>query len=200
MIWLKENQSIVGCVPSLKRTYSEKEIRQMSKYNCYPGWSELSKFVMKIQGIGFLYDGGFSDKYKVGAQRLVDICFDFDFECFLFPSDLYLIQIFDVFENLTLYKLEELSEKEIKKELSQAKKKLERLVSVKTLFNIDKDFSNTLRVAERSFTNLSNLQKLLIKKGYILEKSQLFANIDESTMKKIYDERETNTILEMRED
>ena len=34
MIWLKENHSLIGYVPILKKEYSEKNIREMSEYSC----------------------------------------------------------------------------------------------------------------------------------------------------------------------
>ncbi len=80
MIWLKENQKLAGYVPILKKDYNEKEIRQMSEYHCYQGWSALSRFVMKIQGIEFVCHYGFADSLIVETKRLVDIVFNFDFE------------------------------------------------------------------------------------------------------------------------
>lgn len=200
MIWLKENHSLVGYVPILKKEYSEKNIREMSEYSCYEGWSNLSELVMKIQGIEFLYYGGFNNHYRVETQRIVDIKFDFGFECFLLQTDprmeKYRSQIFDVFENLTLYKVEELSEEKIKESISQVKHTIEQLVSIRTLSNIDYDISNLMNYAKRSATNLSNLQKMFEDKGYILS-HDLFANINKTISKKIYTKRRTKTILEM---
>ncbi len=200
MIWLKENHSLIGYVPILKKEYSEKNIREMSEYSCYEGWSRLSMLVMKIQGIEFSYNGGFNNHYRVETQRLADIRFDFDFECFLLPSDSrmekYRSQIFDVFENLTLYKVEEHSEEEIKESIAQVKHTLEQLVSTKTLSAIDYDISNFIAYAESSAINLSNLQKMFQDKGYLLS-HDIFANINKTLSKKIYTKRRTKTILEM---
>ena len=68
MIWLKENHSLIGYVPILKKEYSEKNIREMSENSCYEGWSRLSMLVMKIQGIEFSYNGGFNNHYRVETQ------------------------------------------------------------------------------------------------------------------------------------
>lgn len=154
----------------------------------------------KIQGIEFSYNGGFNNHYRVETQRLADIRFDFDFECFLLPSDSrmekYRSQIFDVFENLTLYKVEEHSEEEIKESIAQVKHTLEQLVSTKTLSAIDYDISNFIAYAESSAINLSNLQKMFQDKGYLLS-HDIFANINKTLSKKIYTKRRTKTILEM---
>ncbi len=200
MIWLKENHILVGYVPTLKKEYSEQDIREMSKYSCYQGWSRLSKLVMQIQGIGFEYNGGFSNHYRVETQRLVDICFNFDFECFLLPTDprmeKYRSQIFEVFENLTLYKVEQHSKEEIKEKIAQIKHTLEQLVSIKTLSGIDYDISVYIRSAESSFSNLCKLQKMFEDKGTPLS-HDIFANINKTLSKKIYTKRRIKTILEM---
>lgn len=199
MIWLKENHSLVGYVPILKKEYSEENIREMSEYHYYGDWSALSILVMEIQGIEFSYYGGFSNHYRVKTQRLVDICFGFGFECFVFPSapkmEKYISQIFDVFENLTLYKVEEHSEKELKERIAQIKHTLEQLVSTKTLSAIDFDISDLIDDAESSATNLSNLQKIFEDKGYLLS-HDIFANINKTLSKKIYKKRKTKAILE----
>lgn len=201
MIWLKENQKLVGYVPILEKEYNKIEIREMSEYHCYQGWSKLSEFIMQIQGIEFECYYGFADFSITEVQRLVDISFCFDFECFLqdnFKMNIYIGQIFDVFQNLTLYKVRELSEKEAKEEIAQAKKLLEGLISIKTLSNIDEDFLSIKSIAENSSNNLSNLQEMFENKGYTLDKLHLFANIDESITKKIYKKRKAKTRLEMR--
>ena len=201
MIWLKENHSLVGYVPILKKEYSEENIREMSEYHCYSGWSVLSSLVMNIQGIEFSYYGSSSDHYRVKTQRLVDICFGFNFECFTLPSDprmkKYISQIFDVFENLTLYKVEEHSEEEIKEQIAQIKHSLEHLISSKTLSAIDSDISYRIDDAEISATNLSNLQKIFEDKGYLLS-HDIFANINKTISKKIYRKRKTKTILDWK--
>lgn len=202
MIWLKENHSLVGYVPILKKEYSEENIREMSEYNCYSGWSLLSILVMKIQGIEFSYYGGYSNHYRVKTQRLVDICFGFDFECFSLPSDprmeKYISQIFDVFENLTLYKVEEHSEEEIKERVAQIKHTLEHLVLPKTLSAINSDISYLIDYdAKSSATRLSELQKMFKDKGYLLS-HDIFANINKILSKEIYNERKTKTILDWK--
>lgn len=200
MIWLKENSNFVGYVPILKKKYSEEKIREMSKYSCYQGWSSLSRLVMKIQGIGFEYHCVPCDHYKFNAQRLVDIRSDFSFECFLLPSEPkmehYRSQIFEVFENLTLYKVEEHSEEEIKENIAQAKHSLKHFVSDKTLLTIDYNVSDFFEDTNRTIANLSKLQKMFESKGYMLT-YDLFADIDKALAKQIYEERVTKTVLEM---
>lgn len=207
MIWLKENQKLVGYVPILEKEYEEMEIREMSKYHCYSGWSKLSEFVMKIQGIEFVYYYGIDETTITDlteVQRLVDVRFCFDFECFLqddfryyniikdsLRMKIYKNQIFDVFQNLTLYKLKELSEKEAKEEIAQEKEILERLA----LYNIDKYLLDIKCRAEKSSNNLSNLLKMFENNVYISGKHYLFANIDEAITKKIYEERKAKTRL-----
>lgn len=199
MIWLKETHSLVGYVPILKKEYSEKNIREMSEYSCYEGWSRLSELVMKIQGIEFSYNDS-SNHYRVETQRLVDIRFDFGFECFLLPTDprmeKYRSQIFEVFGNLKLYKVEEHSEEEMKEKIAQITQTLEQLVSTQTLSYIDYDISRCISTAETASTNLFNLQKMFEDKGYLLS-HDIFANINETLSKKIYTKRRTKTILEM---
>lgn len=200
MIWLKENTNFLGYVPILKKEYKEENIRELSQYSCYQGFSKLSKLVMQIQGIGFEYYGGFSNHYKVEAKRLIDINFDFEFECFLLPDDprmeTYRNQIFEVFENLTLHKVEEYSEEELKQKITQVKQTLEQLVSTKTLSAIEYDVSRLTHLAKKSSTNLCHLQKMFADKGYPLT-NNLLSNIDDSISQEIYAERETKTILKM---
>ncbi len=202
MIWLAEEQKLIGCVPMLKKEYSEEEIRKMSQYHCCQGWSVLSKLVMKIQGTGFKYDGeGFSScQYRVEAKRLVDVCFNFDFECFWFTSDSrikkYQHQIFDVFKNLTLYKVEEHSEDEVKENILREKQMLEQWVSSRTLSAIDLDVSTTINEAKEKFTRLTNLQKMFADNGYKLT-NDLFADADEAIMKQIYEERKVEETVNM---
>lgn len=200
MIWLKENGNFVGYVPILKKEYNEESIREMSKYSCYEGWSNLSKLVMKIQGIGFEYHSGYCVHYKFNAQRLVDIRFDFEFECFILPKnpkmETYRSQIFEVFENLTLYQVEEHSEEEIIANFAQAKHSLEYFVSDKTLSAIDSDVFDFFVDTNRTIANLSKLQKMFESKGYMLT-HDLFANINETLVQQIYEERVTKTVLKM---
>lgn len=200
MIWLKENSQFCGYVPMLRREYTEKSIREMSKYSFYDGWSRLSELVMKIQGIGYKFYGSFSEYYDVEPQSLAEICFDFDFECFLVPNEskieIYRGQILDVFQNLTLYKVEEISEEELKKKVAEAKQHLNYFVSDRTLSAIDYDVSSFIRCAESSFANLSKTQKMLEDMGCPITQV-LFSNIDENLRKEIYKPRESKNVLEM---
>lgn len=222
MIWLKENHSLIGYVPVLKKEYTEKDIREMSKYHCFQGWSKLSGLVMQIQGIEFVYNSCYPrESYRVRPERIVDVFCDFDFECFTFPDvpvmEKYIRQIFDLFENLTLYKVEEHSEEEIKESslqvrhaLKQVIANLSKLPEIFQLDNIDETIKeikeSSLQVkrthqriiayAERSATNLSKLQKMFQDKGYLLSHN-IFANINETISKEIYTERVAKTILEM---
>lgn len=81
MIWIKNNGEIVGCVPMLKKKYAEEQIRQMSKYHGYTGWSYLSETVMKIQGISYEYYGGPDewDNYEA-PKTLAEVNFSFKYE------------------------------------------------------------------------------------------------------------------------
>ena len=202
MIWLKENQNLVGYVPILQKEYTEDEIREMSKYSCYQGWSSLSRLVMEIQGIGYKFYEGYRICYGPETiKRLVDISFSFDFECFLLPDDermkTYRRQIFEVFENLTLYKVKENSEKKVKQNISRAKRTLKQLVSNKTLSGIDFDVRNSIREAKAVSERLATLQKMFVIHDYRLT-HDLFANADEEIQKKIYEERKEGKMMEMR--
>lgn len=200
MIWLKENDKIMGYVPILKKEYTEKEIREMSEYSCYQGWSKLSSLVMRIQGIGFIYVGGFRDHYQVLAQSLMDVNSKFDFECFLLPNDErmehYRKQIHEVLENLTLYKIKELSEKEIQKNMLEMEQTLGECLSDRTLEKARFDVWSFINSAEVTVKNLTNLQEMFADKGYVLEHN-LFAKDGEMPNKDIYEKRETTTMIEM---
>ncbi len=202
MIWLKENQNLVGYVPVLKKEYTEEEIREMSEYSCYQGWSTLSMLVMQIQGIGYKSYEGYRLCYGCETiKRLVDISFTFDFECFLLPDDermkTYRRQIFEVFENLTLYKVKEHSKKEVKQNISRAKRTLKQWVSNETLSRIDFDKQKSIRQAEEVSERLATLQKMFVVHDYRLT-HDLFANADEEIQKKIYEERKEGKVMEMR--
>lgn len=203
MIWLEEKGKIIGCVPMLKKEYTEEEIRKMSEYNRYQGWSVLSRLVMQIQGIGykkFSSSCPYRCEYKCDAERLVDIDFNFDFECFWIPSDStiiehYIPQIFEVFENLTFYKVEEYSKKQIREKLENAKHDIEQFISEKTLAAISYDIEGSLANVKTVTEHLNELQKLFTKKGYRLTHN-LFENANPEILKQIYEERETKITLE----
>lgn len=206
MIWLEEKGKIVGYVPMLKKEYSEQEIKQMSEYSCYQGWSELSILVMQIQGIAYKkYSCSFPYRLEYGsdAKRLVDVSSNFDFECFLLPSDStiikhYIPQIFEVFKNLTFYKVEEYSRKQMSEKIETAKREIEQLISEKTLSAINHDIENTLNNVKRVTERLSKLQRLFESKGYKLNHT-LFEDADSEILKQIYEERETKITFEKRD-
>ena len=196
MIWLKENEVIVGYVPFLKKEYTENSIREMSKYSCYDDWSKLSELVMKIQGIG--YSSNVWHYYEIKPKRLIDISFDFEFECFLQPNaprmDDYLSQIFDVFENLTFYRVGELSKEKIYERIEQIKQEIELLVSDETLLSIYADISKFNSSAEIATSNLQKLQKMFAINGYTLS-NNLFVSSDAQVKKDMYKKRRTKKVL-----
>lgn len=200
MIWLKEKKKIVGYVPILKKEYSEQEIREMSKYKGYQGWSTLSILVMQIQGIGYEdYDYSYPRLlYSSDAKRLVDVSFFFQFECFSIPNnpimEQYIPQIFKVFENLTFYKVEEYSIEQMRRKTENAKKEIEQLISEKTLNYINNDIKNFLLNVEETTKKLTDLQKLFKSKGYKLNHS-LFESANPEILNQIYEQRETKITL-----
>lgn len=203
MIWLEEKEKIIGYVPMLKKEYSEEQIKKMSEYSRYEGWSELSILVMKIQGIAYKkYSCSFPFRLEYGsdAKRLVDVSSNFDFECFLLPSDPiiiehYIPQIFEVFKNLTFYKVEEYSSEQMSEKIETAKREIEQLISEKTLVAINYDIEYFLANAKRTTERLGELQKIFANKGYTLS-SSLFENANPEILKQIYEKRETKITLE----
>ena len=189
MIWLKENNNFCGYIMVLKKEYSEKEIRDMSRYHGYQGWSQLSQLVMIIQGIEFSYLGT-SHKYRIETQRIADIRFGFDFECFFCQTDrMYRKQIFEVFKNVKMYKIREYSSEK----WSKIGHMIMELVSSKTFSHVDRDINRDVDIVSRNF---EKLQKMFEDKGYPLSHN-IFANVNEEILEKIYLERETKTELIM---
>lgn len=168
MIWMYSNNKIKGYVPTLKKEYTEEEIRSMSFF-LNNGWSKLSRLIMEIQGIK--YSQFTIDKhYKVEVKKLVDITTDFNFEiCWLPENDQrekYLKFIVDFLLNLTLTKIVEYSETQINGILKYSTKKLKYLVAPETLNDISSDLKNIVLTSQnttyylKKFTthyNLSNI-------------------------------------------
>ena len=109
----------------------------------------------------------------------------------------YRRQIFEVFENLTLYKVKVHSKKEVKQNISRAKRTLKQWVSNETLSRIDFDKQKSIRQAEEVSERLATLQKMFVVHDYRLT-HDLFANADEEIQKKIYEERKEGKVMEMR--
>lgn len=194
MIWLKEDEKVVGYVPILKKQYSEEEIWKMNKYSLYQGWSELAKIVMQIQGIKYINANPYT-YYEFEAKRLVDVKFGFYFE---FGEDNfhYISQTFQVFENLVFYKMEEYSKTEIKEKVSRITSEMEQFISKKTLDDIKGDIKGLVREAKRNDKDLCNLQNIFSANGYKLSHS-LFESPDELLRKQLYAERAIETELVM---
>lgn len=204
MIWLKENDCFLGYVPILKKHYNETSIREMSEYNCYTAWSLLSELVMQIQGIEYSYWAGFSkaNHYNIKVKKLADIETCFNFECFTSAYDnqkmqIYIKQISEVFQNLTLYKVKEVSEDTLKEDILQAKQLLSKLGSYKILSEIDNELSTFIQSAEITSTNLSKLKRMIATSGYHL--TTLFDDITKPLSKKIYAKRKTEAIFDWKE-
>ena len=171
MIRLREGNNIVGYAPMLKKQYSDYEIRHMSKFSYYEGWSELSRFVMDLQAIEYEEDEGF--KYdKANALRLVDIRPYFSFEC-LWPDipdrkmmEIYLSQIYEVFQNLKLYRLEQTSIEHINKTVLSAKEAIGFFVSEHTIANMYDDMERMIENAGNTTIDLNNLLALFSENGF----------------------------------
>ena len=108
----------------------------------------------------------------------------------------YRRQIFEVFENLTLYKVKEHSEKKLKQNISRTKRTLKQWVSNDTLSRIDFDVQKSISQAKRVSENLETLQKMFVAHDYRLT-HDLFANANEEIQKKIYEERKEGKMMKM---
>lgn len=199
MIWIKENDEIVGYVPILKKEYTDDEIREMSKY-CYSyskGWSKLSSLVMHIQGISYAY---ISNRPTVdffeAPSTLYDVSSDFNYECFFSYSDFqiepYIKQIFDVFENLTLYKVENYTISDLSKQFNAMTAFLSRFVSGYELTPVRNSFEHTLSIAETNATEIQYLFKFFSDNGLVLS-HPLFQEADNAIIEKVKQRRDLRT-------
>lgn len=200
MIWLKENDNMVGYVPVLNKSYTEKEIRHMSEFSCYEGWSDLSCFVMTLQGLGYEYDNGMDSRYSsAGVPKLINVGCSFDFEYFCLKTDermkIYLKQIYEVFSNLTLYKVEQRSITDITKCIYDIKETLSHnFISKRTLSNIDDDFKTQIKYMEETTKNLKKLLKEFSDFDFP-HIVNLYKVADKDASEKFSDERKIEKIL-----
>lgn len=202
MIWIKENDEIVGYVPMLKKEYSDDEILEMSKYcqSYYKGWSKLSSFVMHLQGISYAY---ISHKPIVdffdAPLRLYDIKSDFYYECLdfdLLPYDIvkpYTDQVFDVFENLILYKVEHYPISDLKQKVYEMADYLSNFVDSSIISSVRTNFNAvTLSIASANAKNIENLFKIFSKNGLTLSHN-LFQEADDAIIEKLKQKRDCRT-------
>lgn len=199
MIWIKNNEEIIGCVPILKKKYTEDQIRQMSKYSCYSGWSNLSATVMNIQGINYEYHGSADESYSYEVPKtLAEVNFSFKYEFFWNPSypvvDLYIKQVFDVFENLTLYKVQHYSEEQFKEKLEYLKRDLSYIVCKKTFSSIEYELDSIMYEAEENAKTLENVLSVFSSHNLNLS-NKIFQEPDNSIIEKIYKKRRINEKL-----
>ena len=172
MIWIKENDKLVGYVPVLKKEYTDDEIRKMSEH-CqydYDRWSKSSALVMPLQVISYAYNGkkptvDFSDVPKA----LYDITFDFCFWPFIASKPIsYTHQIFDVFENLTLYKVEQYSISDVTKKFDETTSYLSKFLNEDTIFSVKNNFKNLLSTADATAKNIEDLFDCFLRNGLSL--------------------------------
>lgn len=221
MIWLNENGKMIGYVPLLKKEYTEEEILDMSKCNGKDGFSELSKFIMQIQG----FTGYYREYYTYYFQhtpiyypvyRLVDTTFNFyslDSEIFSLDSNIYLDNhyndypnsklckyvdwIIEVLENLTLYKVEEYLEDDLYKEIPKV---LEQIIKKDTLHLINGDIKWNITHAKYASNYLKDLNKIFIYRGYDLTSNKnIIKDITDDLKEKIYEKREAKQVITLTE-
>lgn len=197
MIWLKENDELVGYVPILKKEYSDAQIRRMSEYcqSDYKGWSKLSTLVMHIQGISYAY----ISKAPVVAFfeapiALYDIKCDLFFECSSNNSSdprikSYINQIFDVFENLTLYKVEQHSISDISKKFDETASYLNHFLNQDIFFSIRNDFNRMLSTASKNAISIQELFEVFSDNELVLSHS-LFKEADDELIEELKRPRE----------
>lgn len=196
MIWIREKDEIVGYVPILKKEYSENEIREMSKY-CHSrskGWSKLSRLVMKIQGISYAYIQASTISPFEAPFTLYDVKSDFSYECFLdYYSDSqvksYIHQIFDVFENLTLYKVEHHSISQLSEKVSDMCHYLSRFVKRDIANSVMSSFEDTLEMAGSNAKYIEDLFKLFADNSLILSHN-IFEEANDEILEKVHQQRD----------
>lgn len=195
MIWFKEDENLVGYVPILNRTYSTDEIIEMTRLCWYfDVWSNLSQLVMQIQGIRYSVEEDMSPDHIYEIKRLIDIDFKFHFECCNIPSEWWRIQpyteyVFEVLENMTLYKVATYSRKGMRAEIAKAKRILEPFVSDDALDDISCNVSEFISSAERTSDNFAKLQKLFADRGLVSTHKLFEEVIDEKIRKSFYKKR-----------
>ena len=201
MIWLKEKNKFIGYVPILNKEYSIEEIYKMNDYCGHDGWSKLAILVMKIQGINCEYVNKL-DGYSISNNNtLKDIKDTFDFECLdrakTYKLDRYIKQIFEVFNDLTLYKIEEYNEEDFIKEMTDKLQSMKEYLSSNTLLKIDYELNLFNKEAKQTTNNLNNLFKLFAERGYIMYHN-IFQNATQEIINKSQEERTPNEILLMK--
>ena len=192
MIWLDKEEEFWGCVPVLKKNYTETQIREMSKHSAYIGWSNLSSLVMRIQGINEDFNGGFMHHYVCKApKKLIDVDFSFSFECF-YNSDAeniqYIKQIVDVFEHLTLYVVEKRSKKQMHNTVAVALRNIQGFVSSRTFDSVKYDINHFFEGTKKTVDNLDKLLVLFDKFSLGLT-HDLIVEPNEEIIKMVNEER-----------
>jgi len=203
MIWIKENDELVGYVPVLKKVYTDDEIREMSNHSFLQPreWSKLSSLVMHIQGISYIdYDEHTMIRLTFDAPlRLYQIEHEFNYECLL-PLDNsslipYIKQVFDVFENLTLYKVENYSISNLEKEFKEKLDYISHFIDTESI-NISLiylNFQHTLSIAEQNSSNIQKLFEIFSSNGLILSHN-LFEEADEEIISQLKQRRQGRPI------
>jgi len=126
------------------------------------------------------------------SKTLAEVNCGFEFECFLVSSDFriksYISDIYNVFENLTLYKVKFYSESQLKDKIESLKKELSYFIDDKTTDIIDFDFRQTLMIAERNSEYLEKLLQLFSDNGLKLF-HEIFQDADDAVIKEAYKQR-----------
>ena len=176
MIWMYSNDKIKGFVPTLKKEYTEEEIRSMSFF-LNNGWSKLSRLIMEIQGIKYS-QFTIDTHYKVDVKRLIDITTDFNFETCWLPEPeqrkKYLNYVIEFLTNLTLTKMVEYTEDQVNAILKYSTRKLGHIVTPQTLNNIQSDLKNLILISKNTAYYLKKFAN-----HYSL--SNIFANEEKNT-------------------
>lgn len=198
MIWLREGDNIVGYAPMLKKEYSDDEIHQMSKFSYYEGWSQLSRFVMEMQGIEYEDDADFGYA-KCSIPKPIDACSDFTFECSWEGLEnkecmkTYIKQIYDVFQNLKLYRIQQYSIANMHTAAKSAKEDMKLFISNHTIESMYKDIERKVISAENFAEKLKELLNLFSKQGY--PALNLFHIPSDDVIKHLNAERKTDKKL-----
>ena len=162
----------------------------MSKH--FENWSKLSALVMHIQGISYAYLG---DKpcadISDAPHTLYELNCDFNYECFYQSCNVemhqYINQIFDVFQNLTLYEVSTYSISDLTKQINKITNYLQFLPKNCTS-SLNCNFNNFLSIADNNAKNIEKLLNTFSENNLTLSHS-IFDIADEEMIKNLKQRR-----------
>ena len=193
MIWFKKEEKLIGYVPLLSKEYNSNEIRNMSK-NSARRISSLSEFVMQIQAISYSYFREGEHYKRPTANSLMNVSLHIsEWECFSITSDderkkTYINDIFEVFENLSLYKVKELEIEEVKNtikfltdDIKGFNDSLKYLLKVEIEESLNRKLEEAINNAESNTEYLEKL-KVLFKENDKVLTNPIFKEPDDKVL------------------